>query len=262
MKTAGYVSDVLTDAAIAFVRASREQPFFTLLALNAPHTPRQDRGARGLAEFVRRFRVHNIADQDGIADWMRADVPHPQQGAVRTRHPRRGVSRQSDRRRSLTSLNWVETHVRSTGPLSALYPTRTWTAPNPHGCLKEGDTPSRFFFLPRGGNDPTDHSAPGWGGQFRREPDGWWRDLPAREGFDPRTAVSRWRPDFQRDFARRMRWSRPRRDAGRDYRLAPGFGRTTPPAPWFIGNSRAERSTSSSQRASRARRSATCAGSR
>lgn len=75
MKTAGYVSDVLTDAAIAFVRASREQPFYAYLALNAPHTPRQDRGARGLAKFVRRFRVHNIADQDGIADWMRAEFP-------------------------------------------------------------------------------------------------------------------------------------------------------------------------------------------
>jgi hypothetical protein len=110
---------------------------------------------------------------------------------------------------SLTSREWVERHIRSTGPLGALYPTKTWTAPNPHGCLKEGDTPSWFFFLPLGGNDPNDPSKPGWGGQFQREPDGWWRDLPRREGFDPRTTVSKWRPDFQRDFATRMSWCRP-----------------------------------------------------
>ena len=36
------------------------------------------------------------------------------------------------------------------GPLGALYPTSTWTAPNPHGTLKEGDTPSWLYFLPVG----------------------------------------------------------------------------------------------------------------
>jgi hypothetical protein len=43
---------------------------------------------------------------------------------------------------------------------------------DPHGCLKEGDTPSWFFFLPQGGNQPDDPTDPGWGGQFAREPDG------------------------------------------------------------------------------------------
>ena len=104
---------------------------------------------------------------------------------------------------------WIEANVRSRGPLGALYPVKTWTAPNPHACLKEGDTPSWFFFLPRGGNDPANPAKPGWGGQFVREPDGWWRDVPAKPGFDPRTTVSRWRPEFQRDFAERMRWCLP-----------------------------------------------------
>ena len=94
------------------------------------------------------------------------------------------------------------------GPLGALYPTKTWTAPNKHGCLKEGDTPSWFFFLPLGGNDSGRPIKPGWGGQYQREPDGWWLDLPRTDGFDPRTTVSRWRPDFQRDFAKRMAWCR------------------------------------------------------
>jgi hypothetical protein len=75
--------------------------------------------------------------------------------------------------------------------------------------MKEGDTPSWFFFLPLGGNDPADPAKPGWGGQFVRERDGWFRDPPAGAGMDPRESVSRWRPDFQRDFATRMRWCVP-----------------------------------------------------
>ena len=39
MKTSGYVSDVITDAAIAFIKTSQGRPFFTYLAYNAPHTP-------------------------------------------------------------------------------------------------------------------------------------------------------------------------------------------------------------------------------
>jgi hypothetical protein len=33
-----------------------------------------------------------------------------------------------------------------------------------------------------------------------------YRDLPPRENFRPRETVSRWRPDFQTHFARRMSW--------------------------------------------------------
>ena len=107
---------------------------------------------------------------------------------------------------SLTSREWVETNVRSKGPLGALYPTKTWTAPNKHSCLKEGDTPSWFFFLPVGGNDPADPTKAGWGGRFRRTLDGWYGDLPFQDDFDPRTTVSRWRSVFQADFAKRMQW--------------------------------------------------------
>ncbi len=172
---------------------------------------KHERGAAGLAEFVRKFRVYDINDQDGIADWLRAEFPgmnYLLASAPRGRDKREGTYRgmylTGDE--TLTSRAWIEQHIRSTGPLGALYPTKTWTAPNKHACLKEGDTPSWFFFLPLGGNDPRDPAKPGWGGQFQREPDGWWRDLPAKDGFDPRTTVSRWRPDFQRDFAKRMGW--------------------------------------------------------
>ena len=107
---------------------------------------------------------------------------------------------------STTSKDWIDHHIRSMSPLGALYPTKTWTAPNPHGCMKEGDTPSWFFFLPKGGNDPSDPTQPGWGGRFGRAENGWFQDVDFSET-DPCTTVSRWRPDFQNDFAKRMSWT-------------------------------------------------------
>ncbi len=40
-KARGYCSDVFTDAAIRFIEADRDRPFFAYLAFNAPHTPLQ-----------------------------------------------------------------------------------------------------------------------------------------------------------------------------------------------------------------------------
>lgn len=175
---------------------------------------KHDRGTNGLAQFTKKFRVFDIHDQDGIAEWMRSEFPgmdYVLASAPRGRDKREGTYRgmylTGDE--SLTSRDWIERNVRSTGALGALYPTKTWTAPNPHGCLKEGDTPSWFFFLPRGGNDPVDPTKPGWGGQYRRGDGGWYFDLPRSDTFDPRQTVSRWRPEFQRDFAMRMSWCRP-----------------------------------------------------
>ena len=172
------------------------------------------RGADGLREFAKRLRVYDIDDQDKLAEWIRQEFPglfYILAKAAPGRDKREGLYRgmylTGDE--SLTSRDWIEKHVRSKGPLGALYPVKTWTAPNPHSCMKEGDTPSWFFFLPYGGNDPADPSKPGWGGQFRKEPDGWYRDAPAENGADPRSAVSRWRPAFQADFAKRMAWCVP-----------------------------------------------------
>ena len=172
---------------------------------------KHDRGAVGLMTFAARMRVYDIADQDKIAEWMRKEFPGmfyilsaAPAGKDRRLATFRGMYLTGDD--SLTSRAWIEQHVLSKGPLGALYPTKTSTAPNPHACLKEGDTPSWFFFLPRGGNVPSDPTKPGWGGEFRREPDGWYRDLPMENGQDPRETVSRWRPEFQADFAQRMSW--------------------------------------------------------
>jgi hypothetical protein len=172
---------------------------------------KQDRGLVGLATFAKKMRVYDINDQDRIADWMRGEFPglnyipaKAPAGRDKREGTYRGVYLTGDE--SLTSAAWIEANVKSRGPLGALYPMKTFTAPNPHRCMKEGDTPSWFFFLPSGGNDPNDPAKPGWGGQFQREADGWWRDVPAKAGFDPRSTVSRWRAEFQADFAKRMTW--------------------------------------------------------
>ncbi|MBI5382788.1 MAG: arylsulfatase [Opitutae bacterium] len=41
VKTQGYVSDVITDAALAYITQNRAQPFFVYLAFNCPHSPHQ-----------------------------------------------------------------------------------------------------------------------------------------------------------------------------------------------------------------------------
>lgn len=173
---------------------------------------KHERGSDGLADFVKRFRVYDTNDQDGIADWMRSEFPgmfyvlaKAPKGIDKRQGTYRGMYLGGDQ--SLTSKQWVETNVRSVSAIGAIYPAKTYTKPNPHGCMKEGDTPSWFFFLPAGGNDPNDPTKPGWGGRFVRQTDGWYRDLPISADFDPRQTVSRWRPDFQADFARRMSWT-------------------------------------------------------
>ena len=41
VKTSGYITDVLTDAAIEFIEKNRARPFFCYVAYNAPHAPFQ-----------------------------------------------------------------------------------------------------------------------------------------------------------------------------------------------------------------------------
>lgn len=173
---------------------------------------KHDRGPAGLQDFVRRFRVYDIADQDGLADWLRDEFPgmtyilsKAAAGTDKRFATFRGMYLTGDQ--SLTSRQWIDAHVRSTGPLGSLYPTKTWTSPNPHSCMKEGDTPSWFFFLPAGGNDPNDPTQPGWGGRFHKTDSGWYQD--DRFGKEARLSVSRWRPNFQKDFALRMSWCEP-----------------------------------------------------
>ena len=196
---------------------------------------REDRDAEGLKQFLSRIRVYDIDDQDRIQPWIHENFPDlfyvlakSSPGADKRTGAYRGMYLGGDQ--SLTSRQWVDKHVRQQhGPLGALYPTQTWTAPNPHSTLKEGDTPSWLYFLPTGLGDPAHPDWGGWGGRFQlsnpdrhgdspaesqylsspsRKAGVLWRDAKDTLGetSDARATVWRWRPAFQTDFQARMDW--------------------------------------------------------
>lgn len=172
------------------------------------------RSAEGYQAFVSRLRIYDIADQDGIFDSMWAAFPElfyvlnkAPEGADKREAAFRGMYLGGPE--ELTSLEWLNANViERHGPLGALYPQKTWTAPNPHSAMKEGDTPSWFFFLRNGLNDACIPEYGGWGGRFKPAAGGVFRDAADRLGDteSARVTVWRWRTDFQNELAVRMDW--------------------------------------------------------
>lgn len=177
---------------------------------------RRDKGETGLKQAINQVRVHDINDQDSIVEWMWKEFPgmfYVLSSRYEKQDKREGAYRGMylGGNEGTTSRKWVDAHVHR-GPLGVLYPTRTWTEPNPHGVLKEGDTPSWFYFLPNGLHDPEQPTWGGWGGRFLVMTNSIFRD--ARDTVDGKTlqraTVYRWRDAFQKDFAARMDWTRGR----------------------------------------------------
>lgn len=174
----------------------------------------KDRGTGDFQEFQSRLRVFDISDQDKVQDWLFAEFPDV--SYILSKSPKGTDKRQGAYRgmylggdEALTSLAWLDEHVRRDhGPLGALYPPKTWTAPNPNGALKEGDTPSWFFFYQNGLGDATHPEWGGWGGRYAKESRGLFRDAKETAGgtTNARLGVSRWRPAFQNEFVARMDW--------------------------------------------------------
>ncbi len=116
---------------------------------------------------------------------------------------------------------WVETNIRSKGPLGRLY--------IPPCCIHEGDTPSFLGLIDNGLASAMSPTYGGWGGryvwrQYYGETRPSWTQggdqYPGRDssrdtviGIDgvPHTSdqatIWRWRTEFQRDFAARMDWT-------------------------------------------------------
>jgi hypothetical protein len=175
---------------------------------------RQDRGAEGLKKFMAKLRVHDIDDQDKIVEWIWDQFPglfyvlsKGAKGRDKREGAYRGMYLGGDE--SLASRDWMEKNIRQGhGPLGALYPTHTWTAPNPHSAIKEGDTPSWFYFLPHGMNDPGHPEWGGWGGRFLVMRDRIYTNAQDTVNgvTDARATVWRWRPAYQADFQARLDW--------------------------------------------------------
>ena len=170
--------------------------------------------ADAFSRATENIRIYNINDQDKIHQWFSEEFPelfHILARAPQGRDKREGVYRgiYLGGDESLTSREWVYKHVKEGhGPLGALYPDRTWTAPNPHGCMKEGDTPSWFYFLENGLQDPAHPAFGSWGGRFQADQKLYFVDDKDQvdSTYSARATVWRWRDAFQRDFEARMDW--------------------------------------------------------
>ena len=184
---------------------------------------KQDRTPEQARRFVSNLRVYAIGHQDDTGPWIMSNFPdlfyilaNADPGDVLGKPPSRIDKRLSVYRgmylggdESLTSREWIDENVRvNHGPLGALYPAKTWTAPNPHSALKEGDTPSWFYFLRNGLNAPEHPEWGGWGGRFRAVSGKQYNDGEDSVGdvTDARATVWRWRAAYQNEFAARMDW--------------------------------------------------------
>ncbi len=175
---------------------------------------KHERDADAYREFLSRLRIYDINDQDDLYSYIRQEFPgifyilaKAPDGIDKREGSYRGMYLGGEE--SFTSREWIDTHVRKNhGPLGKLYPPETWTAPNPHGALKEGDTPSWFYFLQNGLQDPDQPAWGGWGGRFKPDGDLFFRDDDdfADTVINARATVFRWRSDFQNDFQARMEW--------------------------------------------------------
>ena len=160
------------------------------------------------------IRVYNIGDQDRIHAAFRDSFPdlfHVLAKAPPGRDKREGAFRGMylGGDESFTSASWVHQNVKEHhGPLGAAYPVETWTAPNPHGCMKEGDTPSWFYFFQNGLQDPWHPEYGGWGGRFVNEQSTYYVDATDQVDSvnNARSTVWRWREHYQGDFQARMDW--------------------------------------------------------
>jgi hypothetical protein len=153
------------------------------------------RSAAELRTFLNKIRIHQIAHQDDTIDWLLNNFPNL--FIIYSATTYQGMFGGSD---PISNLAWVNTNIRQNhGPLCAVYP------PAGIGCtgVCEGDSPSFLYLVSavRGLSNPEDPTQPGWGGQFKRDgTTNHYIDGPGR------SSISKWRPQYQAEFAERADW--------------------------------------------------------
>ncbi|MBN1108440.1 MAG: DUF1593 domain-containing protein [Bacteroidales bacterium] len=204
---------------------------------------RSTSSAKEAEQFIRKLRVYAIGDQDGwnnvfsmgTGEWIRTNFPELRY--VEPSPPRihnqtagfRGMYQNDSKggnhpelplvKPGVELLNdhaWVLENISAWGPLGAGYPPAVNQNPNSARNtkgVKEGDTPSWFFVLPHGLNDPEYPEWGGWGGRFLHQSGGYYTEAEDDHwsGSDDASlrrkwTVARWREAYQNDFAARMRW--------------------------------------------------------
>ena len=195
---------------------------------------RATRDAASLAALVAKLRVYSISDQDDAGPWIRREfpglhyiaMPSTPDGDQYAYATWTGIS--GDRfykngsGADFTTFTkaWVDTNVRSKGPLGKMYPYPC--------CIHEGDTPSFLGLIDNGLASAMSPTYGGWSGRyvwrrFHGEPRPFWTQggdaYPGRDNSRDTVIVNgtpyttdqatiwRWRNAFQHDFAARMDWT-------------------------------------------------------
>ena len=156
---------------------------------------RESRDQPALEAFLKKLRIHQIAQQDESIDWL--IEMFPQLFIIYSKTTYLGMFGADD---SVSDLAWVNQNIRQNhGPLASIYP------PEGVGCtgVCEGDSPSFLWLLSanRGLNNPDDPTQESWGGQFRKDgKKNHYLDGPGA------SSIRKWRPAYQAEFARRADW--------------------------------------------------------
>lgn len=204
-------------------------------------TIQHTRSPQELDHFVSKIRIYDLAAQDDAGAWMAKTFPDL--FIIRNVVAFKGMSnlfssavwdhtRGGDE--SVVTRDWVKRHIQHDhGALGKLYPDALH--------IWEGDTPTYFYLMPNGLNDPQQPWQGSWGGRFSSEKmknvnivaqeyagadcskgcfvneepylDYWmYADAPDKWTYDGTTyenvwcSIFRWRTEFQNDFAARMDW--------------------------------------------------------
>jgi hypothetical protein len=196
--------------------------------------------------FVSKLRVYFIGKQDSSNEWIIDNFPDLwlvlalAESGNSWESTYRGMFLGGDM--SITSREWLYANVIGKNALANLYPDKAWTGKpdqNPHGAMKEGDSPAMLFFLENGLNSPDNPHWGGWGGRFADQKTHFFRDSPdsifdaSQKEYISSTLASvyRWREDFQNDFVTRVQWG-----AAENYSDANHYPVIQLNAPFFSSN--------------------------
>ena len=190
-----------SDALIAIVDKPDSRPIYICVwgdcsvVAQAIWKVKESRSETELERFLSKLRIYQIATQDGTIGWLREQFP--KLFIIHSEKTYFGMFGSDD---SISNLNWVNEHVRQNhGPLCDVYPHEGI------GCtgVCEGDSPAFLWLVSanRGINAPENPTQESWGGQFRRQ--GVTNHFVDGPGAN---SVSKWRKDFQREFAERAGW--------------------------------------------------------
>ncbi|KAJ7830710.1 cellulose-binding protein [Mycena olivaceomarginata] len=209
------------------VAASNEETWVTVwgganVLAQAVWEYEQSHSAEEVENFIAKFRVYSISDQDDAGAWLRHR--HNSIFWVLSVHGMNlytiatwvGISGEGfypfdagGPDSSLVTNEWLDTNIRNVSPFGSTYPDFEF--------IMEGDTPTFLSLIQNGLNVVGKPRWGGWGGRYSRISrfDNLWvnafdSDVVGQNGGNFTSAqatIWRWRNAYQWDFSGRMRWS-------------------------------------------------------